>query len=135
MLLHSATDIETPGVDALTGYGLVDARAALAANPAYFVEATITGVRSVRREGALLVEVVGTADANRFAAAQVELGEGDAPENWTAVGEPTLTPVRDGVLGEVDAATLRGSPKWTLRVVTRHEDGSRREARFALTLQ
>jgi subtilisin family serine protease len=135
MLLHAATDIETPGVDALTGYGLVDARAALAADPAYFTEAAITGVRSVRREGALLVEVIGTADADRFASAQIDFGEGNAPEDWTTVGEPMLTPVRDGVLAGIDAARLRGSPQWTLRVVTRHEDGSRREARFALTLQ
>ena len=53
MVLHSARDIETPGVDNYTGYGLLDATAALAADPDYFNESRISGVKVVPEAASL----------------------------------------------------------------------------------
>jgi subtilisin family serine protease len=135
MLLHSALDIETPGIDALTGFGLLDARAAFLADPEYFVDAAITGVGTTRRDGVLMVQVTGSTDANRFETAEVQFGVGQSPDNWKVAAGSIASPVRDGLLAEINASELRGSPTWTLRLITMHQDGSRREARFALDLQ
>ncbi len=135
MLLHSARDIETPGIDALTGFGLLDARAALSADPDYFVDAAITGVGTTRRDGMLMVQVAGSTDASRFESAEIQFGAGRSPNNWKVAGSSIASPVRDGLLTEINASELRGSPTWTLRLITMHRDGSRREARFALDLQ
>ncbi|MBW2242578.1 MAG: S8 family serine peptidase, partial [Deltaproteobacteria bacterium] len=134
MLVHSARDIGVPGVDQYTGYGLVDARAALAADPAFFVEARITSVAAEQIDGATVVQITGTADANRFAKAWLEIGPGEDPAEWTRVEDSPAGPVRDGLLGQVPASAFGGAPKWTLRVRVEHEDGTLREARFVLTL-
>ncbi len=138
ILLHSARDVETPGVDQYTGYGLVDARAALAhlaEKPAYFVTARIRDVEVARRDGRQVVRVLGTADADGFRRAWLELGAGREPTAWRRLGAELDEPVRDGVLGEVPAREFAGSPLWQLRLVTEHRDGSRREARFELDLE
>ncbi|MBW2395339.1 MAG: S8 family serine peptidase [Deltaproteobacteria bacterium] len=134
MLVHSARDIGVPGVDQYTGYGLVDARAALAADPAFFAEARITSVAAEQIDGATVVQITGTADANRFAKAWLEIGPGEDPAEWTRVEDSPAGPVRDGLLGQVPASAFGGAPKWTLRVRVEHEDGTLREARFVLTL-
>jgi subtilisin family serine protease len=133
ILKNAARDIETPGVDQYTGYGLLDARAALAADPAFELVAAITGLAVAAQDGAQVVQVSGTADADRFAGATVEIGPGEAPEAWTQVGE-VAAPVRGGVLAAVPARAFAGSARWTVRVVVRHAGGRTREARFALNL-
>jgi len=135
MILHSAKDIQTPGVDSLTGFGRLDANAALAANSAYFVDAEIAAVSPARRDGKVVVQVIGVTDADQFESAIVELGEGSAPQQWAQVGETIDAPVRDGTLIEIEASQLQGASSWTLRLVTTHRNGSQREARFALNLQ
>jgi subtilisin family serine protease len=132
MLLNSALDIEAPGVDQFTGYGRLDARGALAASPDYFLLATVTGVGITQVDGAPMIEVVGTADANRMQRAWLELGAGENPGDWRPVGRPIAAPVRDGVLQRFVVQELAGQPQWTLRLVVEHEDGSRREARYLL---
>lgn len=134
MILHSARDIDVPGVDRNTGYGLLDARAALAADPAFFIEAGIAGVSVAAGAGGQVVRVAGTADADRFADARVELGEGDAPTAWTAVGAPLAAKVQNGALADIPVGSFQGSRRWTIRVVVRHENGRAREARFVLNL-
>ena len=73
MVMHSARDIEVPGVDQYTGFGLLDARAALSADPEFFVDAWITGVKVVREGGKVLLRVIGTADANQMKQAWIEI--------------------------------------------------------------
>ena len=58
MLLHSARDIETPGLDQVSGYGLLDARAALQADPAFFIESIISSVGAVQEGSAVVVQGV-----------------------------------------------------------------------------
>lgn len=138
ILLHSARDVEQPGVDQYTGYGLVDARAALAhlaEKPEFFVTARIRDVAVASRDGGQVVRVLGTADADGFRRAWLELGAGREPTAWKRVGAELEAPVRDGVLGEIPAREFAGSPVWQLRLVTEHRDGSRREARFLLDLE
>ncbi|MDX1736567.1 MAG: S8 family serine peptidase, partial [Halioglobus sp.] len=135
MLLQSAVDIEKPGVDPLSGYGRLDAAAALAADPDFYIEALITGVATARQDGALVVQVLGDANADSFASARLEIGEGEDPEDWTVVEPKIEKPVRGGVMAAVPAALLRSAPRWTIRIVVEHENGRSREARFDLALK
>lgn len=134
ILEQSAEDVETPGRDQYTGYGVVDARAALAADPRFFVEAAIRAVTPVQRGRDVVLEVFGTADADRFEVAWLELGEGENPQRFRRVGPELTAAVADGKVGEVAARDLTGQSVWTLRLVTRHRDGRLREARFLLTV-
>jgi len=135
MVLHSAANTETPGFDALTGFGVVDARAAMTADPGFFIDAAIVGVSAKRRDGQVFVQVSGTANADEFKSAVVSVGAGRAPGEWQPSGDPILSPVENDVIAEIGAAELSGSPVWTLRLEVLHENGSRREARFELNLQ
>jgi subtilisin family serine protease len=135
MLLHSARDVELPGIDHYTGYGIVDANAALTAQPDFFVTADIQDVEVVPRGNSSVVRVLGTSDANRFGSAWLELGAGEEPSEWKRVSEPIREPVRDGILGEIPAPEFAGSTLWQLKLVTEHSEGTRREERFEIDLR
>ncbi|HNP37437.1 MAG TPA: S8 family peptidase [Woeseiaceae bacterium] len=135
MVLHSATDVETPGIDEFTGFGLVSAPAALKADPAYFIDAGITGITAVRREGRTIIQVSGLANADQFRAAELQLGAGESPTDWQPAGATISAPVIDRLLAEFDAQAVAGSPTWTLRLRVTHQNGSLREARFRMNLQ
>lgn len=134
MLLHSAKDIETPGRDQLTGYGLLDARAALVADPDFFLTAEITGVAATQRDGATVVEVNGTLDGSSLARGWLEIGAGEAPTAWKKVGSELRQGVEAGVLGAIPASEFAGSKVWTIRAVGEDASGKRREAWFRLNL-
>jgi subtilisin family serine protease len=134
MLLQSARDIDQPGVDGNTGYGLLDAKAALAADPAFFVEAAIAGLSVVKKDDGQYVRVTGTAAADRFKGAQIEIGEGENPTAWQPVGTPIQAPVNAGVLADIPATAFRAGKIWTVRVVSTHTNGRSREGRFILKL-
>ena len=134
MVLHSARDIETPGVDNYTGYGLLDATAALAADPDYFNESRISGVKVVTRSGKPVLRVLGTSDADDFKEAVIRLGKGTEPKKWLEVNRKILKPVDAGVLIELPASVFKGARQWTIRLITRHRNGAEREARFSLKL-
>jgi len=135
MLLYSARDLLPPGPDILTGYGLLDSAAALAADPAFFIEARISGVQVTKRDGKTWVQVLGSADADAFADAGLRLGAGESPATWQAAGEHLERPVRNGVLAELDAQALAVQPRWTLQLDVRHRDGRQRTAQFDLKLR
>ncbi len=133
MLRESARDVALPGVDLHTGYGLIDARAALRADPSFFVSADIARVEVVQVDGRPVVRVHGTADADRLEGAILEIGRGENPDRFAPVR--TLEKgIQDGVLGEFDASKLSGSKVWILRLRTRHQDGTERQARFRVGL-
>lgn len=134
MILHSARDIETPGVDNYTGYGLLDATAALSADPEFFNESRISGVKVVTRNGKPVLRVIGTADANEFKEAVFRLGKGSNPKKWFEVNKKIANPVTADTLIELPAGVFKGAKQWTIRLITRHKDGSEREARFSLKL-
>lgn len=134
ILTQSAEDVEDTGFDRLTGHGLVDARAALTADVNYRIEALIDGVEVVQAGGRVLIQVNGTADADKLGKAYIEIGMGEAPAKWTTVINPIEGPVRSGSLGQFDAGHLAGSAVWKIRVVVRHADGSYRVNVFRLQL-
>ena len=51
ILQQTAKDVEVPGVDQYTGYGVVDAAAALRAKPGFFIQSYIQKVNVVRHDG------------------------------------------------------------------------------------
>lgn len=134
ILLQTATDVEVPGVDQLTGHGLVNARAALKADPDFFISGSIDGVAATQKSGRTFVSVAGSVDANKFGKAWLELGAGDNPSEWRKVGQDIRKAVSNGPLTEFDAAELAGSQTWTIRLIVEHSNGERRESRFVLNL-
>lgn len=133
-LEQTARDVETPGRDLYTGYGVIDARAALAEGTTAVLVAEILDASPVQDGDAVLVEVTGTARADRFRRAWLEIGEGESPSTWKKVGAELSTAVEGGALGRIPAAELAGAKVWTLRLVVEHEDGKTREARYLLRL-
>ena len=130
----TARDVGTPGVDQYTGYGIIDARAALKAPKDYFLLAGIDRVEVVQEGGNQVVRVHGTADANDFKSARIEIGQGETPTTWKSVGTAQKGAGPDSVLGDIPATALKGATVWQIRVIVEHVNGSAREARFKLTL-
>ncbi len=133
MLLNSAKDIEVPGFDQYTGYGLLDARAALSADPKFFVDALITSVKVVKTGKRPFVRVTGTADADQLKKAWVEIGVGEKPTEWKKVSWALSSSVRGAKLADIPTYLFAGSNRWTIRVITEHQNGRRREARSRLS--
>jgi hypothetical protein len=135
LLRQSARDIESPGVDQVTGYGIVDAIAAidlLETTPGRFVDAEIAGVSVAASATGPVLRVTGTADADRFAGARLEIGAGEAPTRWETALADIAAPLRESVVGEIPAQRFAGARVWMLRLVATHADGREREARFRL---
>lgn len=135
MIVYSAEDIDVPGRDQYTGYGLLDARAALAADPEYFVEVQIDGLKMAKRGERTVFDVSGTVDADRLEAAWIEVGRGEDPDTWKAVSSKIKKPVTQGLLGNFDVAEVKGYKKWTVRLIAEHKNGRKQEARYLLTLK
>jgi subtilisin family serine protease len=134
IIKSTARDVGTPGVDQYTGYGIIDARAALNAPKDYLLLAGINRVEVVQKGKDQAVRVYGTADANALKAARLEIGAGENPEAWKNVGAAKRSAGPDAVLGDIPASALAGAKVWTIRVVVQHNGGAQREARFKLTL-
>ena len=134
MLEQSARDIDAAGRDQFTGYGLLDARAALQADPDYFILANIAGVAVASIDGKPVAQVTGTADADKLDKVTLEIGSGDNPQKWKRVGKSFKQGLVNNVLGNIPASELQGSPVWTVRIVVKHRDGSEREARYTLNI-
>jgi subtilisin family serine protease len=134
MMVQSARDIGPPGVDPLTGYGLIDARAALAADPEFWTTAQIDHVELTLRDGRPVVRVTGTADANQFAAAHLRLAPVAYPNDWIEPAAALTQPVRAAALAEIDVQSLRGSRRWIAQLVVTHQNGRTRETRHLIDL-
>jgi len=134
VLLATARDVDVPGVDQFTGHGLLDAVAALRASADFSIDAAITGVAVTSKGGKPFVQVTGTAAADQWKTAWIEIGAGESPTQWKKVSRDLTQPVRGAVLDELDAENFRTAKKWTLRLVVEHKNGQRREARFVLSL-
>jgi len=134
IIKSTARNVGTPGVNQYTGYGIIDARAALKAPKDYYLFAGISRVEVVQKGGNQAVRVHGTVDANGLKSANLEIGQGDNPTTWTRIGAAKRGAGPDDVLGEIPAPSFKGSRVWQIRVVVTHNDGSMREARFNLSL-
>ncbi len=134
IIKSTARDIGIPGVDQYSGYGIIDARAALKARKEYFLFAGISRVELVQKGGQPAVRVHGTADANELKSARLEIGQGETPATWTSVGAAPRSAGPDSVLGDIPGSALKAAKQWQIRVIVTHNDGTTREARFNLTL-
>jgi subtilisin family serine protease len=135
MIVHSAADIDVPGKDQFTGYGLIDAEAALKADPNFHLVSNIASVDAARAQGHIVLRVSGSATANDLKAAWIEAGAGDSPASWTPVSPRLDKPVINGALFDLDPAALKGAKNWTLRLMVEHKNGKVRESRYALGLE
>lgn len=133
ILTNSAKDIGTKGIDQFSGFGLLDARAALSASADYFIDATIATVGVTNAGGEQALNVIGTASANRFKSAVLQLGAGDEPASFKEIATMKKA-VKSGTLATLPAQLFRGATVWTLQLVVTHRDGSTRQTRFRLNL-
>ena len=134
MIVQSARDPGSVGVNPETGYGILDVKAALAADPSFFVDVEIAEVSAQKTDGGVFVRVNGTADADRFASAWIEIGRGESPTEWRRSSRTLDKAVRAGVLDDLPAQQFTGAPVWTLRLIVQHANGKRRETRHVLRL-
>ena len=134
MILMSADDIEVPGWDLITGYGLLDARAALMADPEYYLLALIKKVKAVQEKDKVYLEVLGTADSNDFKKARIDLGKGEEPKKWKKVAV-VKKPVSQGRLALIPATEFKASGKWTLRLQASDKKGKVRESRATVDIE
>ena len=131
VLKNSAEDIQVPGLDQFSGAGMVHAARALSVDPAFSIQAAITGVEVVQLSGKPAVSVLGSAAADAFAGARLELGEGENPKKFkTAIADVPAT--AGASLGAIAADSFRGSRLWTIRLLVSHRNGQTREARYLL---
>lgn len=135
IIMSTARDVGTTGVDQFTGYGVIDARAALKAAKDYRLLAGIKGVSVIVKDKAQFVRVNGIADASALKVARLEIGTGEDPKKWKRVGTigKSVTDA-SGVLGDIPANEFAGAKVWQIRVVVTHNNGATREARFRLNL-
>jgi subtilisin family serine protease len=134
ILKSTAKDAGTPGVDQYSGYGIIDAKAALRAPKDYLLFAGISRVEVVKAGGAQAVRVRGTADANQFKSAQLEVGGGENPKTWKRIAPAAQSKGPDDTLGDIPATAFAGSKVWHIRVLVTHQNGAVREARYRLSL-
>ena len=75
IIKSTARDVGTPGVDQYTGYGIIDAAAALKAPSDYFLLAGLNRVEVVQKGKVQAVRLRGTADANALTSDWIAVGD------------------------------------------------------------
>ncbi len=135
MLLMSADDVESPGWDQLTGYGRLNARKALQADPDYYLYAEIHKVAPGREAGRTVVQVFGTIMGSHLGSYHLEVGQGENPTTWRKAGQVVGIPVEDGQIGTFTQADFGSAGRWTIRLVAQDTKGKQRESRGTLTIR
>lgn len=134
ILQQTATDVEVPGVDQYTGYGIVNAKGALQGKADFFITAAVDKVNVVKgADGKPAVEIIGSVDADKLEGYTIAIGAGESPDSWKDVASGGKK-VKAGALGTVDAEQFRNAPVWMIRLTVKHGNGQTREARFRLQL-
>lgn len=133
LLRYGARDVDTPGVDRFTGYGLLDASASLAADPKSYIDAHIAKVGVGQANGGPAALVNGSAAAYAMRSAVIEIGQGENPAQWRKVAE-VAGAVENGQLAAIPAQNFAGAKVWTVRLLVTDGAGKSREARYKVTL-
>jgi hypothetical protein len=136
MLLMSADDAEAPGWDPNTGYGRLNLRKALDADPDHHLLARITAVRPARKDNALMIEVVGEATGDALSGRWMQIAFGDSPavKDWTVV-DFQRAPLAGGVLAAIPTARFNRQGTWSIRLLVQDAQQTVREARATLQVQ
>lgn len=135
MIVQSAQDIETPGWDLGTGFGLVDARGALTADPNWYLVAKIHALKGSQEGGQPVVQVVGTVEGSRLAGYEVSLGSGKEPKEWKTVRKKPAKKVAGDVLARLKPADFGAPGTWNVRLLVRDKGGRTRESQQVIELQ
>ena len=118
VIRRSAADTSAAGYDSYSGYGRIDAAAALGqATPPSVLISGPSG--TVSTPGAIIV--TGSAAGAGFASYRLEVGPGSTPASFALLAEST-TPVSEGTLGNWDASSLLDGI-YTLRLAVTTTDG------------
>lgn len=134
-LLMSADDVDAPGWDQLTGYGRLNARKALEADPDYYLYAELHRLAPAKDGGRTLIQAFGTVAGSQLGDYHLEVGQGENPTSWRKAGQVGGKPVRDNVIGTLTQGDFGGGGKWTVRMVAQDRKGTVRESRTIVTLQ
>jgi hypothetical protein len=135
MIRQSALDIEVPGWDQLTGYGLVDAKGALTADPNWYLVVKIQAIQAVKEQGQPVVQVVGTVEGSRLADYEIQLGKGKEPTDWSTVAKKPGRKIVSGEVVRLKPADFGAPGTWTVRLIARDKDDRTRETRGVVTLR
>lgn len=135
MLLNSARDIETSGWDQLTGYGLLDARAALKADPDYFTITRIGKIAPAQVGDRVVIQVHGSSNSSDYKDAWMELGFGENPKKWIKVSDSIPNGINHDVLASIDAKHITKPGKWTIRLIVKTRKNGTKEARGSLDIE
>jgi subtilisin family serine protease len=135
MLLMSADDIEAPGWDLLTGYGIVNARKALEADPNYYLYAELHRIAPAQEGGRTVIQVFGTAMGSDWGDYHFEVGQGENPTSWHPAGKAVGGQIKDNLLGTLTQGDFGASGRWTVRMVAQDKKVLTRESRSSITLQ
>lgn len=130
VLRRSSVDVGPAGVDSDSGYGRIDAAAALA-EPVP-LQALITAPAATGSLSASTVTVAGTASGPGFASYSVDFGAGPSPSTFTPIASST-TPVSAGTLAIWDVSAVPDGD-YALRVRATTSDGRTYEDRQPVTL-
>lgn len=131
-LLATAKDLDQPGWDPMTGYGLLDAKAALSGDAARAVVVLPTEVL-ISRTGKKKINAVDVYGVVVAASYEVSVGEGRNPSAWTPIARGDR-PIRFGLIGRVDGERFKGAKEWTIRITATGADGTQRIAVVPVSL-
>ncbi len=133
-LLMTAEDVDDPGVDRYSGYGMLDARAALSVDAAFSIDVEIGEIQFIENESGGELHILGTADADQFKRAWLQIGAGETPARWIYAGQKRKLPIRDGVLARIPLDQLSDGDVWQVVVHVEHRNGVVRSGRRSIRL-
>jgi hypothetical protein len=108
--------------------------AALKADPDAYVDCRIDGVQVLTKDGAPIIEVLGTAASDRLQEATLVLGAGAAPDKFSNTQFTVRSNIQGAALGQFEAVALAGSANWTLQLEVRRKGGMARQCRYELSI-
>lgn len=114
LLRTTADDLEPVGFDVDSGFGLVNAAAAVAA-PAP-LEAHISSPSAAKLVGEVSVEILGSAGGPGFVSYAVQYRLEEEPDGWVSIEAPSATPVSAGLLATWNVAELADG-RYVVRVI------------------
>jgi subtilisin family serine protease len=134
MLLMSADDVEGPGWDQLTGYGRLNARKALEADPNYFLYCEAHKVQPGKNDqGEDAVNVTGTVAGSGLDRYEIQLGKkGDDASSFKTVATKRGTSVEYGTLGSFPISEISSTGEWIVRIVAYDNAGKTRESQSSM---
>lgn len=111
----SADDIADPGFDINSGYGRINASAALAVDNPLNVNIT-SPARLTNFNGLNSVDIEGTASGTGFVSYSLSYGVGLPPSEFLPISGPITTPVTNGTLGTWDVSSVTDSQYYIIKL-------------------